>query len=560
MRVRAHARCRTPTRRSSTCSPRSCASTWPRCRRAERPRRATVVVGGRRCRGPGRGLPAARGRPPRSTSPCSRPSRAVGGKLADRRRSATCELESGRRLVRRPQAVGGGPVPRARARARDSCRRARRGAYLWTERGLVPLPEDAPFGIPGDIGDVLRWPGLSRAGTRAAPLTDLLSRKPRRTGDRRVARRAAAPAARATRRPSWLIGAAPRPGCSPATSTGCSVDATFPELARVGARAGQPDPRVAGRAARERPPRGRRPDVPAAGGRRRRRSPTRAARSARDRRASGSAPRPARSNASAGRFAVRTDRRPVSADAVVLAAPAFVAAELARGLGAARPPTSLAAIPYALDRRRAPGLRARARSRALPEATGFVVPRGKRADDRLHVAQRKWPEDAFGTRAVRPLLRRRRGRRGRARRARRGPRGGRVRGTWPAFLPLPERAEASRSSGGRARCRSTRSGTSSASRGSATALPPGIFVTGSAYDGVGIPDCVRSAGETAERVRAHLADRTAWATPTATDRRRSDRRTCDERDHLRAVPGAARPRDGFRDLDRGRRRRRRSRT
>ena len=31
-------------------------------------------------------------------------------------------------------------------------------------------------------------------------------------------------------------------------------------------------------------------------------------------------------------------------------------------------------------------------------------------------------------------------------------------------------------------------------------------MTGQAYDGVGVPDCVRGAGETAEQVAAHLAD------------------------------------------------------
>jgi oxygen-dependent protoporphyrinogen oxidase len=36
-------------------------------------------------------------------------------------------------------------------------------------------------------------------------------------------------------------------------------------------------------------------------------------------------------------------------------------------------------------------------------------------------------------------------------------------------------------------------------------LPAGIVVTGSAYDGVGIPDCVRAAGEAAEQVAEHLA-------------------------------------------------------
>jgi oxygen-dependent protoporphyrinogen oxidase len=38
-------------------------------------------------------------------------------------------------------------------------------------------------------------------------------------------------------------------------------------------------------------------------------------------------------------------------------------------------------------------------------------------------------------------------------------------------------------------------------------LPAGIFVTGQPYDGVGVPDCVRAAGETADAVLAHLAGR-----------------------------------------------------
>ena len=50
------------------------------------------------------------------------------------------------------------------------------GAHLWTERGLVAMPKQAPFGIPGDIGQVFSWPGLSRAGRRRAAL-DLLKKK-----------------------------------------------------------------------------------------------------------------------------------------------------------------------------------------------------------------------------------------------------------------------------------------------------------------------------------------------------------------------------------------------
>jgi oxygen-dependent protoporphyrinogen oxidase len=39
------------------------------------------------------------------------------------------------------------------------------------------------------------------------------------------------------------------------------------------------------------------------------------------------------------------------------------------------------------------------------------------------------------------------------------------------------------------------------------ALPPGIVVAGNAYDGVGVADTVRGAGEAAERVLEHLAGR-----------------------------------------------------
>ena len=36
-------------------------------------------------------------------------------------------------------------------------------------------------------------------------------------------------------------------------------------------------------------------------------------------------------------------------------------------------------------------------------------------------------------------------------------------------------------------------------------LPPGIFVVGNAYRGVGVADTVRGANQVASRVRAHLA-------------------------------------------------------
>ena len=52
------------------------------------------------------------------------------------------------------------------------------GAFLWTDTGLVPYLTGTAFGIPGDVGDVLRWPGLSRRG-RVRALADLVKRKRR---------------------------------------------------------------------------------------------------------------------------------------------------------------------------------------------------------------------------------------------------------------------------------------------------------------------------------------------------------------------------------------------
>ncbi|MYF24161.1 MAG: protoporphyrinogen oxidase, partial [Nitrospira sp. SB0678_bin_10] len=36
------------------------------------------------------------------------------------------------------------------------------------------------------------------------------------------------------------------------------------------------------------------------------------------------------------------------------------------------------------------------------------------------------------------------------------------------------------------------------------ALQPGLFVTGAAYDGIGIPDCIRDADQTSAKLSAYL--------------------------------------------------------
>ncbi len=142
-------------------------------------------------------------------------------------------------------------------------------------------------------------------------------------------------------------------------------------------------------------------------------------------------------------------------------------------------------------------------ARDLPAGTGFVVPRGKAPMTASTWLSNKWPNEAFGTRAV---VRSYVGAVGAedvveaddadiiAAVARfhaavvplpAGPEHAVV-VRWPRSMPQYELGHLDRV----ARIRD--------------ALPEGIFVTGQAYDGVGIPDCVRGAGETARAVVAHL--------------------------------------------------------
>ena len=412
----------------------------------------------------------------------------VGGRL----RSATVgdlQLESGPDsfVARKPWAV-------------DLCRElglellepGARDALIWTERGLVPLPESA-LGVPTDLDEIVRWPGLSRRG-RARALTELV-RKPRppetdesigslvrrRLGDE-VAERLTGP----------LLG-----GLFAGDVDRLSVDATFPELARWERAFGSliRGARAAVKAATDAGPMFLRPvggvgELPRAllgsvgPARVRLGTPARAIERER------------------GSFVVRTDRDSVSAEAVVLAAPAFVAAELVRGLDVAGA-ESLAGIAYAST-----GVvhlvYAEGTADALPEATGFVVPRGRAPMTAATFVSRKWPAEAFGTRAVLRCFV--------------GAVGFEdvldepdediveaVCRHLAAFLPLPERAEASSVIRWPRSMPQYEVGHHERVRAIETTLPPGIFVTGNALHGVGVADAVRSAGEKAERVRAHLA-------------------------------------------------------
>lgn len=201
-------------------------------------------------------------------------------------------------------------------------------------------------------------------------------------------------------------------------------------------------------------------------------------------------------------YVVRAGEVEHSASAVVLATPAPVAAELVSGI-APRAAEPLAAIPHvstAVVLLTYPD----GTVDALPDASGFVVPRGRAPMTAATFLSRKWPDAAFGSRAViRCFV---------------GAAGSEdvldardeeivaaVCRHLAAVLSVPERASAS------AVIRWPRSmpqyevGHLERVGAIERALPPGIFLVGNAYRGVGIPDTVRSANEAAERVLRHLA-------------------------------------------------------
>jgi len=414
--------------------------------------------------------------------------RVVGGRL----RTTTVgdlELESGPDsfVARKPWAV-------------DLCREiglelrepAARDAFVWTERGLLPLPQSA-LGIPTDLDEIARWPGLSRRG-RVRALSELVrkARTPevdesigslvrRRMGDE-VADGLTGP----------LLG-----GLFAGDIDRLSVDATFPELARWERAFGSliRGARAALKASTQAGPMFQRPgggvgELPRA----------LLASIGPDRVRVGTAVRAIERDGAS--FVVRTDADAVPADSVVLATPAFVAAELIADVDA-HAAEALARIPYAST-----GVvhlvYPEGTDDALPEATGFVVPRGRAPMTAATFVSRKWPEEAFGTRAVLRCFV--------------GAVGfedvvdepdadiaGAACRHLAALLPLPDRPATSSVVRWPRSMPQYEVGHLERVRETEAALPAGIFVTGNAYQGIGVADAVRSAARTAERVRAHLA-------------------------------------------------------
>jgi oxygen-dependent protoporphyrinogen oxidase len=361
-------------------------------------------------------------------------------------------------------------------------------ALLWTDRGLEPFLRDAPFGIPGDIADVFRWPGLSRGGrTRAAK--DLLIRARKGDDDESIGsllRRRFGDEA------TDLAVAPLLEGLFAGDADRLSVRATFPELiawersqgslirgsqaASRNARRATPGPMFL------RPRAGVQVLTEALADRLGAR---------------------VRCGVSVSEVGFSGDGFSIGGqdfDAVVLATPASVSSQLLAGQDQLS--ADLASIPYAST-----GVVLMVfpdgTAAELPPSSGFVVPRGKAPMTACTFLSNKWPDPAFVTRAVvrcyvggvgaedileaddSDLIQ------GCARHLSalvalpETPQHAAVI-RWPKAMPQYEVGHldlVARIRGG---------------------LPEGLFVTGQAYDGVGIPDCVRAAGAAAQAVSRYL--------------------------------------------------------
>ncbi len=372
------------------------------------------------------------------------------------------------------------------------------GAFVWTDRGLMPFPRTA-LGVPADIDELARWPGMSRRG-RVRALADLV-RKPRASDADEsigalVRRRLGDEAAELLAGP--LLG-----GLFAGDPDRLSVRATFPELVAWERDQGSLI-RGARRALAAAPLGGAGPMFLALAGGMTRLIVALVEAIGPDRVACGTGATAVRRE---GRgYVVEAGEAELSADAVVLATPAFASADLMEPL-APSAADELRWIPYASTAVvilvYQPGTAA-----PLPDATGFVVPSGKASMTACTWVSRKWPREEFGDRALmrcyvggvsaQEVLD-----------AQDGEIVDAVSRHLAAVLDLPQTAEASRVVRWERSMPQYEVGHLERVQRIEEALPAGIFVAGSAYLGVGIADCVRGAGEVADRVRAHLAGEVA---------------------------------------------------
>jgi oxygen-dependent protoporphyrinogen oxidase len=373
---------------------------------------------------------------------------------------------------------------------------ATRTAFVWTGGRLVPFPTPTAFGVPASVRGLLRWRALS-VKARARALTDLV-RRARAGGDDEslgslVGRRLGPEAVRVVVGPLLA-------GVHAGDPNRLSVRATFPELALWEER--RESLLRGARAARRAAEKGSAMPIFATvwGGLGRLTEGLVDAIGKQRIRTGGAAEWIRRDGHG---FVVGHDGESVRGDAIVVATPGFAAARL---LGEVAPDAAveLDAIPYAST-----GVVVLAypdgTGGRLPHGTGFVVPLGERTMTACTWVSRKWPREEFGDRAiVRCFV-------GRA---------------W-AEDPLRMSDEELIGSVAAEVEEATPLGASPVSARvvrwersmpqyevghldrlerieRALAGASGVFVTGSAYRGVGIADCVAQGAATAARVLAHL--------------------------------------------------------
>jgi protoporphyrinogen/coproporphyrinogen III oxidase len=374
------------------------------------------------------------------------------------------------------------------------------GAFVWTGGELVAYPDRAPFGIPSDLGDLLRWQGLPR-GPKLRALGDLVKPRRKAAGDEPLGsllrRRLGSGASRILVEPLLA-------GLHAGDPMRLSVLATFPELKDWETRHGSliRGAKAAVAAAGEEA--GHKPLFASLWGglsglvdrlvevigeeRLRLRHRVRALRM------------------NDHRLSVLIDGAgggPFPADAVVLATPADEAARILAAI-TEEASRALAEVPYASTAMillaYPPGT-----ASLLPQGTGLVVPHGEATITACTWVSRKWPRKEFGERAlVRCFV-------------------GRAGSEEALALPddqltaiVSKEVEAATPLGVPPDAvrvvRWDRSmpqyevghGQRVGRIEEILSAVPGVFLAGSAYRGVGIPDCIRQGGEAAHRVLEYL--------------------------------------------------------
>jgi len=396
-------------------------------------------------------------------------------------------------IARKPWAV---QLARELGLARELVAPATGVTLVWTDHGLRRFPS-GPFGIPVDLRELWGWDAMSRRG-RIDALGDLV-RKPRTEEwdeplGALLRRRIGGEATDSLVAP--LLG-----GLFAGDVDRLSALATFPELVEWERRRGSliRGARAAARAATGQagtPPMFLRPR-----GGIRRLTDILAATLA-DRVRCG-----VRVDA-VGRegpdYVVHAGETAFAADSVVFATPAFASADLLEDLApeAAR---ALRSIPH-VSTGVLQLLYPEGTGEPLPDTSGFVVPRGKLAMTACTLVSRKWPDRAFGDRAVvRCFV---------------GGSGTEdildqpddaiaegVARQLAAILPLPAEPVAWRLVRWPRSMPQYEVGHLDRVAAIQRALPPGTYLVGPAYRGAGIADCVRGGNEAAEAVQTHLAGR-----------------------------------------------------